>query len=617
MRILNLAKTGLLSVEGLEDCHNLCFLNLGFNKITNTKALSKLLHLSELFIKNNEISNTTEICRIKSLKLLDLSYNKISKFEDAASLGWMQNLKKLKLKGNAICKKEGYSAIEHTLFMNKFKLSDKENLETHSKYKSISSIAFSKKSEAPQSKRSSSISEESEDKASDQPVKALSTTEQASKWCKWSKETLKPSKSRKKQPMSLRKRISQDICSTITTSHSKKRSKSRTPTNYTTQPHALYSSTIYNTQNINNTQNTLIPSSSFLSQQNHKEKDEEKEISQNEDLLSAPLKEKRMPSRSQSPNQKGNNPSSSFEISNNLKFNYSFALNSGRIKISKHRHSNPALHLQAKGIQYDNFFSHGLPSLRHDQENDPENQEPGLNFGCFNKTHACTPTARAIQDSHKFKSKTQQESHGKSGILDNLKNVVAELKAKNKYLMEENLDKHPVGEINMTTTMNTMQTLNSMNNPLNTNNTMVTPKNFYSNGVIDEKMNDSSYKFNQMTVFNTTSKCLEINKADYLRKCNEEYESVADIPVKEFCVVDKASIKESIVGDKFGNPIQAMMIGNPNPNLNRKKKALSLKSSKNSTNNSLKYSVNPNKAYQTARPLQNTRTKPSKFQKTN
>lgn len=78
---LDMQSTGIIDLDGLENCINLKALDLSDNGIINIAAISHLAALEKLYISNNNISDIEALLSLNNLKYLDVSFNDITSIE--------------------------------------------------------------------------------------------------------------------------------------------------------------------------------------------------------------------------------------------------------------------------------------------------------------------------------------------------------------------------------------------------------------------------------------------------------------------------------------------------------------------------------------------------------
>jgi len=100
---LELAESGLSSLDGVEYCKNVISLDLNGNEITDISELWNLKQLEELYLANNQIGYIDALCSLKKLRILDLSNNQI---DDLSPLFQLEQLQYLILVGNKIPKNQ-------------------------------------------------------------------------------------------------------------------------------------------------------------------------------------------------------------------------------------------------------------------------------------------------------------------------------------------------------------------------------------------------------------------------------------------------------------------------------------------------------------------------------
>ena len=95
---LDARERGVKDITGLEYAHNLRWLTLVYNNITDLTPISDL-RLESLRMWENPVSDLSPLAGMRSLTLLDLGYNHIS---DISALANLTNLVWLELPGNRI-----------------------------------------------------------------------------------------------------------------------------------------------------------------------------------------------------------------------------------------------------------------------------------------------------------------------------------------------------------------------------------------------------------------------------------------------------------------------------------------------------------------------------------
>jgi hypothetical protein len=98
---IELAQSGLESLDGIEFCKNVITLDLSGNEITDISDLWNLKQLEELYLANNQIGYVDALCSLKKLRILDLSGNQI---DDISPLFNLEDLEYLNLADNKIPK---------------------------------------------------------------------------------------------------------------------------------------------------------------------------------------------------------------------------------------------------------------------------------------------------------------------------------------------------------------------------------------------------------------------------------------------------------------------------------------------------------------------------------
>lgn len=96
---LDLSRSGIITLEGLEAFSNLVSLNLSGNRITDVTPLSRLSGLKALDISQNQVQDASPLKKIRSLSTLDIRDNKLA---SGLQLVQIASLKNLKLAGNPI-----------------------------------------------------------------------------------------------------------------------------------------------------------------------------------------------------------------------------------------------------------------------------------------------------------------------------------------------------------------------------------------------------------------------------------------------------------------------------------------------------------------------------------
>lgn len=100
---MELAESGLDSLDGIEYCKYVIVLDLTGNEITDISELWNLKRLEELYLANNQIGYIDALCSLKKLRIVDLSGNQI---DDISPLLQLENLEYINLVGNKIPKKQ-------------------------------------------------------------------------------------------------------------------------------------------------------------------------------------------------------------------------------------------------------------------------------------------------------------------------------------------------------------------------------------------------------------------------------------------------------------------------------------------------------------------------------
>ena len=105
LRSLDLSHNIISKIENLEYCINLSYLNLGFNKISNTLDVNFTLgNIRILILKSNGISELDGLDKLYTLEKLDLSENLISTKEEIIKISELPFLNSLFLEGNPVKK---------------------------------------------------------------------------------------------------------------------------------------------------------------------------------------------------------------------------------------------------------------------------------------------------------------------------------------------------------------------------------------------------------------------------------------------------------------------------------------------------------------------------------
>jgi hypothetical protein len=139
--VLNVAYNNLFSMDGIDKCANLKFLNFSFNCVNSIKGLKPLVKLVEIVADGNHITNTVDLSKLQALSLLDLSSNKIKTYEEIAPLSCLKSLRYLKIERNPICVKSGFSEIIKRI-IPKENVIFKDDIKKVSIFIVVSSIAF-------------------------------------------------------------------------------------------------------------------------------------------------------------------------------------------------------------------------------------------------------------------------------------------------------------------------------------------------------------------------------------------------------------------------------------------------------------------------------------------
>jgi hypothetical protein len=77
--VLNVAYNNLFSMDGIDKCANLKYLNFSFNCVNSIKGMKSLINLVEIVVDGNHITNTVDITKLQVLSVLGLS-NKKSRY---------------------------------------------------------------------------------------------------------------------------------------------------------------------------------------------------------------------------------------------------------------------------------------------------------------------------------------------------------------------------------------------------------------------------------------------------------------------------------------------------------------------------------------------------------
>ena len=94
-----MAESGLDSLDGIEYCKQVVYLDLSGNEISDLMNLWNLKHIEELYLARNQIGYIDALCNLKKLRVVDLSFNHI---DDISPLLNLENLEYIDLTGNKI-----------------------------------------------------------------------------------------------------------------------------------------------------------------------------------------------------------------------------------------------------------------------------------------------------------------------------------------------------------------------------------------------------------------------------------------------------------------------------------------------------------------------------------
>ena len=96
---IEMADYEIETLDGLELCPNLTYLDLSRNCITNIAELSNLFFLEEIILADNEVTYIDALCCINSLRILDLANNSIN---DISPILHLENLEFVDLTDNPV-----------------------------------------------------------------------------------------------------------------------------------------------------------------------------------------------------------------------------------------------------------------------------------------------------------------------------------------------------------------------------------------------------------------------------------------------------------------------------------------------------------------------------------
>ncbi len=99
LRILDLSRNNIETIENLNDLKDLNVLDLSHNNISKISGLETLENLRVLRLNHNKITMIEGLDKLHALEVLDLSHNQIS---DIKGLGMLFSLKQIHLSGNSI-----------------------------------------------------------------------------------------------------------------------------------------------------------------------------------------------------------------------------------------------------------------------------------------------------------------------------------------------------------------------------------------------------------------------------------------------------------------------------------------------------------------------------------
>jgi len=97
--VLQVTNEGIDKINGLEQCSNLRFLNLGSNRITDISPLADLMNLKVLQLDSNRITDISPLANLTGLTSLLITNNQIT---DITPLANLTNLTMLWLNNNRV-----------------------------------------------------------------------------------------------------------------------------------------------------------------------------------------------------------------------------------------------------------------------------------------------------------------------------------------------------------------------------------------------------------------------------------------------------------------------------------------------------------------------------------
>ena len=96
---IEMAECDIESLDGIEHCKDVVYVNLSENWITDISELRSLAKLQELYLSDNQIGYIDALSNLTKLKIIDLSNNKI---DDISPLFELEKLEFLNIMGNKI-----------------------------------------------------------------------------------------------------------------------------------------------------------------------------------------------------------------------------------------------------------------------------------------------------------------------------------------------------------------------------------------------------------------------------------------------------------------------------------------------------------------------------------
>ena len=119
MRTLDISHNLISKIENLENCIDLSYLNIGFNRISSLAEVNMTLgNIKHLILKSNAISSAEGLDKLYALHTLDLSDNIISNLDDVRLISELPFLTSLYLEGNPVSFHDNYQMEVFTLFCN-------------------------------------------------------------------------------------------------------------------------------------------------------------------------------------------------------------------------------------------------------------------------------------------------------------------------------------------------------------------------------------------------------------------------------------------------------------------------------------------------------------------